>query len=429
MFRADQPEGATPKIGLAVLVGLAFVVRAVWGLARPGELGALPDQWEYMELARSLLAGDGLAFVDERFGDVVRAYRMPGYPLFLAAVGANAVLARLVQAALDASVVAAAVLLARRLGCGRWAVIAGLFVAFSPFAVYFSGLLLTETLFTFLLAWGVALLAGVGGRRWGWWAGVGLLVASVYVKPSAALLPALLGGWAVVLHQRHPFAHRGRWPLPPVATAALLTFLALLPWAARNRFVVGQWIFTTTNGGVTLYDGLNGDADGSSDQSVLEQLPQLSRMTETQRADYLAGRAVEFAREHPDRVAELAAAKVGRTWSPWPLSAEYGSRLNQVAGAVYSLPLFALAAAGVLFGRIRRRAKVFLLLPAIYFTLGHAVTIGSLRYRVPAEPMLAVLAAAGAGAVLERRAAGGRSRWLPADANLTADDVPRHDPT
>jgi hypothetical protein len=38
---------------------------------------------------------------------------------------------------------------------------------------------------------------------------------------------------------------------------------------------------------------------------------------------------------------------------------------------------------------------VLLLIPAIYFTLVHAMSIGSLRYRVPVEPELAVLAAVG----------------------------------
>jgi hypothetical protein len=39
--------------------------------------------------------------------------------------------------------------------------------------------------------------------------------------------------------------------------------------------------------------------------------------------------------------------------------------------------------------------KLFLLVPAIYLTLSHALTVGSLRYRLAAEPMLAVIAAAG----------------------------------
>jgi hypothetical protein len=39
--------------------------------------------------------------------------------------------------------------------------------------------------------------------------------------------------------------------------------------------------------------------------------------------------------------------------------------------------------------------KIFLMLPAIYLTVVHAMSVGSLRYRMPAEAPMAVLAAAG----------------------------------
>jgi hypothetical protein len=42
---------------------------------------------------------------------------------------------------------------------------------------------------------------------------------------------------------------------------------------------------------------------------------------------------------------------------------------------------------------MRRSAKVFLLIPAIYFTAVHMASVGSLRYRIPVEPPMAVIAA------------------------------------
>ena len=74
---------------------VALAIRAGWGLSRPADdasLQLLPDQREYLELARSLLRGEGLAFVDPRFGEtgqLVRAFRMPGYPAFLAMCGGD----------------------------------------------------------------------------------------------------------------------------------------------------------------------------------------------------------------------------------------------------------------------------------------------------------------------------------------------------
>ena len=69
-----------------------------------------------------------------------------------------------------------------------------------------------------------------------------------------------------------------------------------------------------------------------------------------------------------------------------------------LVAALYAVPLFGLALLGLGTRSLRKREKLLLLGPALYFTVIHALTVGSLRYRIPAEPALAVLAAAAAGA-------------------------------
>jgi hypothetical protein len=241
------------------------------------------------------------------------------------------------------------------------------------------------------------------------------------VRPSAPPLTVILGvlaGFAARPTDRGVPAFRPRWPLPVATTMLVLSASVLAPWAYRNSLVLetrtldgNSWVWTTTNGGVTAYDGFNPDATGASDQSVLKSLPQLVTMNEVERSDYLAARAARFVRENPRRAAELAVLKAGRTWSPVPLSAEYGSPLYLVVGLIYSVPLDLLAIVGLAYGTLRRSAKAFLLAPAVYFTLVHMASVGSLRYRVPVEPPLAVLAAVGVGALrmpaLNWRRAGG----------------------
>ena len=407
MFRPNLPERRFPWRWAAAVLLVALGLRLGWGLTRATDLSDLPDQAEYLALGRSLLGEGRLAFEDPRFADTVRAFRMPGYPVLVAACGGSVTVVRAVQSLVDTSAVLAVMLLAHRLTLGRLGVVvAGGFVALSPLNVYFAALLLTETLFTAMLAWSMLLLATPAGKR-GWWAGLALIAVSVLVRPSGILLPAVLAGGSVFLHRRHPFTADRRLIAGPVTVGLLAVAVCLLPWTLRNWIVVGSPVPTTTNTGLTLYDGLNPEADGSSDQSVLLHLPQLRRMDEVQRSNYLRGRAVDFAAEHPGRVVELAVAKVRRTWSPVPLSAQFGSTRNAVIAAAHALPLFGLAVAGVLASVVsrepRRRVVAFLLLPAVYFTLVHALTVGSLRYRVPAEAPLAVVAAAGVVAI--RRAA------------------------
>jgi hypothetical protein len=389
-----------------------------WGLSRPADdasLNALPDQREYLSLARNLLHGQGLQFLDARFNDSVRAFRMPGYPLLIAACGGDVRAVRVVQAILDTSTVLAVFLLAGAFVRGRAGpLLAAAFVAFNPYLIYFASLILSETLFTAMLAWGLVLLSRGNGRhsRRGsqlWLLGGLLLALSVLVRPSALALPVVLGLLAQFLNPRTASAYESndqagsRWRLPPGFALVLLTILCLLPWAIRNRVVLGRWIWLDTNSGFTLYDGYNADATGASDQTFVDRLPELQVLGEVERDDYLSQQAAEYARSHRARVAELIGAKLLRTWSPVPLSQEYSRPSLRLIALAYSLPFDLLVIIGLIWGRLPRAAKAFLLAPALYFSIIHALTVGSLRYRVPAEPPLAVLIA---GLV-----AGGATPW------------------
>src|SRR5207253_2004034 len=140
------------------------------------------------------------------------------------------------------------------------------------------------------------------------------------------------------------------------------------------------------NNGITTYDGFNDHASGGSDQAafIAELKPLLSRMDEVERDAFLSREAHNWIRTHPGRSIQLMGIKIARTWSPIPLSSEYGgNRLYVVIGLLYSLPLDILILLGLWKGPLPKTAKVFLLLPAIYFMGIHALSVGSLRYRLP----------------------------------------------
>jgi 4-amino-4-deoxy-L-arabinose transferase-like glycosyltransferase len=394
MSRAVRP--------LPCLLAAALCLRLAWGLAQPTDPDArLGDQFEYLQLGRNLLTTGELKFDDARFEQTVYAYRTPGYPAFVALCGGNVRAIRLAQALIDTSTALAAYLLARRWLDRRASLFAAATVAFNPFLVYFSGLILSETTFIAMLAWGTCLL--VRERQRTWILGGVLLALSVSVRPSAMGLAVLLAAGAA-------WCRSGRLTLIVVrdaCVAAALVFAVLLPWVWRNAHhpVLNASIWTTTNEGITTYDGFHDGATGASDQKAyLDRLkPLLMRMDEVERDAWLKQQAMEWIRGHPDRVVGLMADKIARTWSPVPLSSEYGgSWLYFWVGLLFTTPVYLLSLFGLWKGALPRSVKVFLLIPAIYFTVIHALSVGSLRYRLPAEPPMSVIVGCGAVALLNR---------------------------
>ena len=388
-----------------MILTTGLLVRLGWGLSRPTDdaaIDVLPDQRGYLEIARNLLSGAGLHYVDERFGQTVHAARTPGYPAFVALCGGSVRAVRIAQALIDTSTALAVYLLTRRLvNREPAALLAAVFVAFNPFLVYFSALLLTETLYTATLAWGVVLMLA---RGWGWIWGIAMLALAILVRPAGVGLPLLLAACAPLIPRAAGSLQRPGGRIARAALALTLTLLALLPWAYRNDRVLNRWLWTTSNDGITFYDGFHLGATGASDQSSVMRVPHVKDMGELERSDYFKGEARRFIRENPGRVVSLTFAKVARTWSPIPLSDEFGRPLYRVVALLFAVPFDILVIVGIVRGPLKRSAILFLLTPALYFTLVHALSVGSLRYRVPAEPALAVLAGAAAASLLPRQA-------------------------
>lgn len=401
------------RVWLAGVLLAGFVLRLGlgWTLSTDvDELRArLPDQGEYLALAASLIEGNGLVLHDARFEQDVYAHRMPGYPAFVAVLGANVSAVRVTQALLDVSTALAVFLIIRRFMPVRGALLGAVCVAFNPYLIYFSTLVLSETLYTAMLTWGVWMLLQPRGA----WVGWALLLVSVYVRPSAIGLSAGMGAVCAFVNHASWGAYDQqvgllRQRLAPAIGIFLLSLLAtvlmLIPWSWRNKVVLGSNVWLTTNGGVTAYDGFNPTQldkswreQGGSDQRFLVSMPELKKVGEVERDRRLNSMARQFVSEHPWPAIQLTGMKILRTWSPVPLSTEYGGRsIYVLVGLVYGVPFFGAVLIGlfrpVSRGGLPGKIKLVLLAPALYFTCVHALSVGSLRYRVPVEPVLAVLA-------------------------------------
>jgi hypothetical protein len=163
--------------------------------------------------------------------------------------------------------------------------------------------------------------------------------------------------------------------------------LALFPWAARNDRVTGHWVWTSLWSGPSLYDGLHPGATGASDMDFVDREQVFATMTEYDANAHYKQRAVEFVMQNPMRSLQLAWIKAGR----------YLSLTPNAAG--FSIFLCLLLVAGCWSLRRRRALLALLTAPFLQFLLVHMVFVGSVRYRLPVEFPLMILASAGGWAL------------------------------
>lgn len=255
------------------------------------------------------------------------------------------------------------------------------------------------------------LLWSLAARRW-LASGLLLGILALLRENALLLLPFLLP-----LAASKGFVRRG---------AALFGGLALvlLPVALRNRAVGGDFLPTTSQGGVNFYIGNNAEADGTYQPIVPgKQIPALERAEPARTAETEAGhrltagevsscwmrKALTWAASHPADFLRLQLRKLGMFWSwyeqPDAVDYYWVRRLSPALrwGAPVEFGTVALLALAGLW-LVRRNPRPFA--PALLFVLGWMLSTVIFflfsRYRLPAVPALMILAAVPLARISER---------------------------
>lgn len=366
----------------------------------PGLLCLIPgDADGYWELAGKLAA-----FQDFTIYDPPRQLlRMPGFPLLLAVprflFGNNSFAARIVLAFVGTFACGLVYWLGRELAGDAVAVIASVYTAVSPMMVLFSVLFLSETAFAAAMV--ASLIAAAKLSRFESTSPLrravplailtGALVGlATYMRPTWILVgPGL--AVCLIVFGRAPFGSRFICGLSVCAGLGL----SLAPWTVRNLVVTGHAVPTTLWVGPSLYDGMNPSATGDSDMTFFEQDRLMPMMTEYEMDREYRRRAWSFAVENPGRVISLALVKQRRFWNPSPGSDQFQSVAAACVAWISYLPLIVLASVGAWYGRRDPWLLILTIAPLFYFAALHLFFVGSLRYRLPAEFPLSVMAAFG----------------------------------
>lgn len=397
-----------------VLAAVARLAMLAFAASHPTTFD-YPDSRRYVDVARNIAAGLGPIDSPE-----VRCGTDPLYPYMLSIAPRLGIRTlegimnwgRVVNALAGLLALPAVAILGRRVG-GAWgAVVAAGIYAVDPITLFFHGLVLTEIAYLACLWWGAecVLRAIESGRaRLALIAGA-VLAAGTLTRSSGLFLPLM---WLPLLSVRAPARKTtdaaSTQPTDRAApwralTAFVLAYAAVLaPTAIRNYTILGHWVPVRTGLGATLLDGNGPWATGASamDRIVYPAYPPAATEYDRERMNRQA--ATRWIAENPGRFAELAWIKFRRTWSITLSAPGYGGLRYDVICYATVLPVFVLAALGLLWVRPRPMMMWLLLAPALYFSVVHCVFVGSVRYRVPLMPAFFILAAAAVSHVIERQ--------------------------
>jgi 4-amino-4-deoxy-L-arabinose transferase-like glycosyltransferase len=380
----DVAPPTRTEFGVVLMLALAARAGALWLLPDPH----LHDAEVYAEAGRRLLI-DGMLPVHNC---------MPLVPLLSGLTGGGP-WTRALDVLLSVATVGVVVQLGWQLFADRRAaLLAGAIAALWPHLVIASVLRLTETSFTLLFCLGLSLWLG---RRW--IAGSVALSLGVLARPTfELLLPVMLIAVVVGFHRRS-------WGsvLRPMAILLAVYAVAMSPWWAHNLTAYGQFVRLHTGGGLVAFVGHHPDnieGGGLASAPALDLSPWLAIDDPIERDQALWSTASDFVAADPARFARRSVNRLMRLWRPWPNASGYRSPLVLAIWGVTFLPLLGLAV--VHLGRHSRRvgrSALLLWLPVVYLTAVHTLTLASVRYRLPIEPLLILLAAHAASLALPGR--------------------------
>ena len=424
-------------LGIAFLIGLA--IRLVV-LARTGDLGPkIVDEQQYTQIAQNVVAENGFGWAPGQLTSI----RPPLYPGLLAATwtiaGTSFQLVRVIQILLSLATAALVYLIGRAAWDERTGALAAAICWLYPSLVFYDFLILTETLFTFLLvAFVAATIALVQRPR------VLAAVACGVTLGLAALTRSVLWPLPFILCPGLLFVIDVPW-MRRVALAALVfvAYAAVVgPWAVRNTRLQHVVTVVDTMSGMNLrmgnyeytpddrmWDAVSLTGEKNWVHGISDDLGK-GEITEGQKDKWAQRKAVEYIKTHPGQTLRRSLIKFADFWG---LEREFMAGVQQ---GLYAPPVWfavlasaailagyalvaVIGAAGIWMAAARdKRVHAILLVPVIVLIGAHAIAFGHSRYHLPLMPILGLYAAALVAARMPSFAASRRPALIGAAASI-----------
>ena len=332
---------------------------------------------------------------------------------WLFGVSSDTAVQRLTMCVVGSGTVAGIGLLAREVRGWRVGLVAAFIAAIYPNLFMNDGVVMAESLaallVTFALYFAFRVRVGATTRAvvgLGVCCGLAALArAELILLVPFVVVPIVLGGTRAEWRSR----------IRPLASVVAIAVVVIAPWVVRNLVAFEEPALLSTGDGLVLL-GANCDEVYQGSRLgfwsvdcglAVSDGPDAAIQSRRQRTA-----AFDYIGDHLGRVPTVVAARVGRVWGVFrPVQTVEFSEVEGrpaaagYAGLVMYWVLVPFAIAGVVVLRRQRRLLWPLLVPFGIVTLVAALSYGIIRFRVPAEPSLVVLAAVALDARWRRRSA------------------------
>ena len=266
--------------------------------------------------------------------------------------------------------------------------IAAIIFAVYPFSIFYSFNAVSETLFVFLL-YSSILMFYKKKLLYGYI----LIILSIYVKPTADIFaPFLILCFCFLIYK-----YTIKKTLRELFIFYLLYSLLLSPWWVHNWNKYDGFVRLNLAGGYHLYSGNNpenlsgggiGGIDvnhGWTDEDIEKRGIKFEKKFKRD--------AFNFIKENPKTFIKLSVIKFKRFWQMYPYAEEYKGISYKIL-SIFSYGLVLIFSILFLISNFKKFfLKISPLITIVFLTtVIHCVTIASVRYRFPIEPILIIFA-------------------------------------
>lgn len=385
-------------IGFVLRIGFIFVSKSYIN----------PNDWEYGEIARNLITGNGYARTTGFNGSLeLTSSHAPLYPYFLSLfynLGQKTwvfIIIQFIQAFLSSLIILIFYRTALLLFNKSAAVLTSIGITFYPSLIYYSAKLTPTTFFIFLLSLTILLIFKIKKDNLISKILPGIMLGlSILCNPLAlAIFPAL-----IIWH----FIKR-KISLKDLILIIVTSLIILVPWTIRNYSVHHHIIPATTQFGVNFWIGNNSNATGTDyykvysikegnfvlmDQTLPRRIKRdLREKREIERSKFFLKQGIKFIKQNPTMFLKLLLKKCYYFWwfAPSQINASVDVIKYKTILIIFYVPVLILGLLGILISLSRKFIKDTLLIILIIFFISgtYIIThVGLIRYRIPVETYL-----------------------------------------